>query len=84
MVTEFRTAEALSDIRDAGAYAFLPKPADDTSVLEHIRHAADLALRPAAAAAGDDGHGHHPRDRRAGAHKGHQYLREGIILMVAG
>ena len=40
VVTEFRTAEAARDIRDAGAYAFLPKPADDTSVLEHIRHAA--------------------------------------------
>ena len=37
VVTEFRTAEAARDIRDAGAYAFLPKPADDTSVLEHIR-----------------------------------------------
>lgn len=30
VVTEFRTAEAARDIRDAGAYVFLPKPADDT------------------------------------------------------
>ena len=49
VVTEFRTAEAARDIRDAGAYVFLPKPADDTSVLEHIRHAAgprcDLPLQ---------------------------------------
>lgn len=70
VVTEFRTAEAARDIRDAGAYVFLPKPADDTSVLEHIRHAAgprcDLPLQQL----GDDGHGHHPRDRRAGAHQG--------------
>ena len=49
VVTEFRTAEAARDIRDAGAYAFLPKPADDTSVLEHIRHAAGPRCDRAAA-----------------------------------
>ncbi len=82
VVTEFRTAEAARDIRDAGAYAFLPKPADDTSVLEHIRHAAgprcDLPLQQLEMMVTAIIH-----EIGVPAHiKGYQYLREGIILTV--
>ena len=66
VVTEFRTAEAARDIRDAGAYVFLPKPADDlplqqlemmvTAIIHEIGVPAHI--------------------------KGYQYLREGIILTV--
>ena len=82
VVTEFRTAEAARDIRDAGAYVFLPKPADDTSVLEHIRHAAgprcDLPLQQLEMMVTAIIH-----EIGVPAHiKGYQYLREGIILTV--
>ena len=78
----FRTAEAARDIRDAGAYVFLPKPADDTSVLEHIRHAAgprcDLPLQQLEMMVTAIIH-----EIGVPAHiKGYQYLREGIILTV--
>ena len=81
-MTEFRTAEAARDIRDAGAYVFLPKPADDTSVLEHIRHAAgprcDLPLQQLEMMVTAIIH-----EIGVPAHiKGYQYLREGIILTV--
>lgn len=70
VVTEFRTAEAARDIRDARRLC-IPAQAGR----RHLSAGAypsrgRPALRPAAAAAGDDGHGHHPRDRRAGAHQG--------------
>ena len=82
VVTEFRTAEAARDIRDAGAYAFLPKPADDTSVLEHIRHAAgprcDLPLQQLEMMVTAIIH-----EIGVPAHiKGYQYLRDAIIMSV--
>ena len=82
VVTEFRTAEAARDIRDAGAYAFLPKPADDTSVLEHIRHAAgprcDLPLQQLEMMVTAIIH-----EIGVPAHiKGYQYIRDGIIMTV--
>ena len=68
VVTEFRTAEAARDIRDAGAYAFLPKPADDTSVLLQQLEMMVTAII---------------HEIGVPAHiKGYQYLREGIILTV--
>ena len=60
----------------------LPKPADDTSVLEHIRHAAgprcDLPLQQLEMMVTAIIH-----EIGVPAHiKGYQYLREGIILTV--
>ena len=82
VVTEFRTAEAARDIRDAGAYAFLPKPADDTSVLEHIRHAAgprcDLPLQQLEMMVTAIIH-----EIGVPAHiKGYQFLRDAILLTM--
>lgn len=83
VVTEFRTAEAARDIRDAGAYAFLPKPADDTSVLEHIRHAAgprcDLPLQQLEMMVTAIIH-----EIGVPAHiKGYQFLRDAILLTIS-
>ncbi len=82
LVTGYMTGEVVRRAREAGVYSVIPKPADQESLLEHIR-----------CAAAPQGETTVPQlegmvtaiihEIGVPAHiKGYQYLREGIILTV--
>ncbi len=82
-VTEFRTAEAARDIRDAGAYAFPAQAGGRHLSAGAYPPRGRPALRPAAAGQLEMMVTAIIHEIGVPAHiKGYQYLREGIILTV--